>query len=113
MVGGQEGRPQERIGARMKARETKRPLRALCAAALAALALVGPGALPSSRAAPSQAEVEATQDRLHELEADFQTVVEEYNLVIGGGRMVEAPYTGSQVRVAPLRTSDFVGAGRV
>lgn len=33
-------------------------------------------------------------------------------MYIGGGRMVEAPYTGATVRVVPLRTSDLVGAGR-
>lgn len=33
-------------------------------------------------------------------------------MYIGGGRMVEAPYTGASVRVVPLRTSDLVGAGR-
>lgn len=33
-------------------------------------------------------------------------------MYIGGGRMVEAPYTGATVRVVPMRTSDLVGAGR-
>lgn len=33
-------------------------------------------------------------------------------MYIGGGRMVEAPYTGAFVRVVPLRRTDFVGAGR-
>jgi cell wall-associated NlpC family hydrolase len=33
-------------------------------------------------------------------------------MYIGGGRMVEAPYSGQNVRVVPLRTSDLVGAGR-
>ena len=33
-------------------------------------------------------------------------------MYIGGGRMVEAPYTGSSVRVTSLRTSDLVGVGR-
>ena len=33
-------------------------------------------------------------------------------LYIGGGRVVEAPYTGSQVRVASAARSDYVGAGR-
>lgn len=33
-------------------------------------------------------------------------------MYIGGGRMVEAPYTGASVRVVPMRTSDLVGAGR-
>ncbi|MDQ3877163.1 MAG: NlpC/P60 family protein [Actinomycetota bacterium] len=33
-------------------------------------------------------------------------------MYIGNGQMVEAPYTGSNVRVVPFRTSDLVGAGR-
>lgn len=33
-------------------------------------------------------------------------------MYIGGGRMVEAPYSGQSVRVVPMRTSDLVGAGR-
>jgi cell wall-associated NlpC family hydrolase len=33
-------------------------------------------------------------------------------MYIGGGRMVEAPYSGTSVRVVPMRTSDLVGAGR-
>ena len=33
-------------------------------------------------------------------------------MYIGGGRMIEAPYTGATVRVVPMRTSDLVGAGR-
>lgn len=33
-------------------------------------------------------------------------------MYIGGGRMVEAPYSGSQVRVVSAYRSDYVGAGR-
>ena len=58
-----------------------RPWRAVCAVVLTTLAVAGPGTFSSSQAAPSEAELEAAQDRLHELEAEFETVVEEYNLV--------------------------------
>lgn len=34
-------------------------------------------------------------------------------MYVGNGQMVEAPYTGLTVRVTALRTSDYVGAGRV
>jgi cell wall-associated NlpC family hydrolase len=33
-------------------------------------------------------------------------------MFIGNGQMVEAPYSGANVRVVPLRTADFAGAGR-
>jgi cell wall-associated NlpC family hydrolase len=33
-------------------------------------------------------------------------------MYIGGGRVVEAPYTGTTVRVASALRSDYVGAGR-
>ena len=65
----------------MPQRKRARSLRALCAFGLAALAIVGPGALSQSNAAPSQAELEAAKDRLMELERDFELVVERYNLV--------------------------------
>ena len=65
----------------MPHRKRARSLRAFCAFGLVALAIVGPGALSQSNAAPSQAELEAAQDRLHELERDFELVVEKYNLV--------------------------------
>ncbi|MDQ4095599.1 MAG: NlpC/P60 family protein, partial [Actinomycetota bacterium] len=42
----------------------------------------------------------------------YGSPIHHVSMYIGGGQMVEAPYTGSQVRVVPLRTSDFVGAGR-
>lgn len=61
--------------------KSARSIRALCAAALAALAVMGPGALNQSNAAPSRAELEAAQDRLHELERDFEIAVEEFNAV--------------------------------
>ena len=33
-------------------------------------------------------------------------------MYIGGGQIVEAPYTGTTVRVASAMRSDYVGAGR-
>ncbi|WP_157970500.1 NlpC/P60 family protein [Nakamurella deserti] len=33
-------------------------------------------------------------------------------MYIGDGQMIEAPYTGSWVRIMPLRTSDYIGASR-
>jgi cell wall-associated NlpC family hydrolase len=42
---------------------------------------MGAGATGVSRAAPTQAEVESAQERLHALEKDFELAVEEYNLV--------------------------------
>ena len=33
-------------------------------------------------------------------------------LYIGGGQMIEAPYTGAQVRVATIWRSGFIGATR-
>jgi peptidoglycan DL-endopeptidase CwlO len=65
----------------MPPKKKARSLRALCAAGLAALAVVGPGALSQSNAAPSRAELEAAEDRLMELERDFEIAVEEYNAV--------------------------------
>jgi cell wall-associated NlpC family hydrolase len=42
----------------------------------------------------------------------FGSPIHHVGMYIGGGRMVEAPYTGSQVRVVPASRSDYVGAGR-
>lgn len=42
----------------------------------------------------------------------YGSPIHHVSMYIGNNQMVEAPYTGSQVRVVPLRTSDFVGAGR-
>jgi hypothetical protein len=33
-------------------------------------------------------------------------------MAVGGGMMVEAPNSASEVRVVPIRTSDFRGARR-
>ena len=54
--------------------------RALSALAVAAATVVGPGGLTGS-AAPSRSELRAAEERLHELERDFELVVEEYNAV--------------------------------
>jgi cell wall-associated NlpC family hydrolase len=43
----------------------------------------------------------------------YGSPIHHVSMYIGNGQMVEAPYTGSQVRVVPMRTSDLVGAGRV
>ena len=64
----------------MPKREKVRQLRALWGV-IAALAVVGPGALVPSHAAPSRSELNAAKDRLLELERDFELVVEEYNAV--------------------------------
>ncbi|MEA2486584.1 MAG: peptidoglycan DL-endopeptidase CwlO, partial [Actinomycetota bacterium] len=42
----------------------------------------------------------------------FGSPIHHVAMYIGNGQMVEAPYTGANVRVVPLRTSDYVGAGR-
>lgn len=42
----------------------------------------------------------------------YGSPIHHVTMYIGGGRMVEAPYTGASVRVVPARTSDYVGAGR-
>ena len=42
---------------------------------------MGAGATGVSRAAPTQAEVDSAQERLHALEKDFELAVEEYNVV--------------------------------
>jgi peptidoglycan DL-endopeptidase CwlO len=55
--------------------------RALLAVGLALAAGVASLTPQSSLAAPSQAELEAAEERLMELERDFETVVERYNLV--------------------------------
>jgi cell wall-associated NlpC family hydrolase len=52
---------------------------ALVAASFIALSTFGTGS--SFAAPPTQDELEAAEDRLHELEADFEIVVERYNLV--------------------------------
>jgi cell wall-associated NlpC family hydrolase len=56
-------------------------LRALIAAVAVALASVAPGVVLRSSAAPNPAELRAAQQRLAELEREFELVVEEYNLV--------------------------------
>ncbi|MGH2827413.1 MAG: NlpC/P60 family protein [Actinomycetota bacterium] len=42
----------------------------------------------------------------------FGSPIHHVGMYIGGGQMVEAPYTGSQVRVVSWQRSDFVGAAR-
>ncbi|MDQ3877446.1 MAG: NlpC/P60 family protein [Actinomycetota bacterium] len=42
----------------------------------------------------------------------FGSPIHHVAMYIGNGQMVEAPYTGANVRVVPLRSSDYVGAGR-
>ncbi|MDQ5816678.1 MAG: NlpC/P60 family protein [Actinomycetota bacterium] len=42
----------------------------------------------------------------------YGSPIHHVGMYIGGGRMVEAPYTGSQVRVVSPYRSDYVGAGR-
>jgi hypothetical protein len=54
---------------------------ALVTALAVTLASVAPGAMVSSTAAPREAELDAAQERLAELEREFELVVEEYNLV--------------------------------
>ena len=65
----------------MRRRTQLRSIRALCALLLGALGVLGPGALTQSAAAPSEAELQAAEDRLMELERDFELVVERYNAV--------------------------------
>jgi cell wall-associated NlpC family hydrolase len=55
--------------------------RALIAALAVALAILAPGVAVTSSAAPSPAELQDAQQRLTELEREFELVVEEYNLV--------------------------------
>jgi cell wall-associated NlpC family hydrolase len=42
----------------------------------------------------------------------FGSPIHHVAMYVGGGRIVEAPYTGAFVRVVPASRSDFVGAGR-
>ena len=42
----------------------------------------------------------------------FGTPIHHVSMYIGNGQMVEAPYTGSEVRVVNANRSDYVGAGR-
>ncbi|MDQ3915024.1 MAG: NlpC/P60 family protein [Actinomycetota bacterium] len=42
----------------------------------------------------------------------FGSPIHHVGMYIGNGQMVEAPYTGSQVRVGSASRSDYVGAGR-
>ncbi len=77
-------------------------LRALCAVVLTTLALVGPAGLPSSTAAPSQAEVDAAKERLLELEEEFHLVVEEYNLVHERLGDIRADISGAELIVDRL-----------
>lgn len=42
----------------------------------------------------------------------FGSPIHHVGMYIGGGRMVEAPYSGTQVRVVSAYRSDYVGAGR-
>lgn len=42
----------------------------------------------------------------------FGSPIHHVGMYIGGGRMVEAPYTGQSVRVVSAYRSDYVGAGR-
>ncbi|MDQ4059154.1 MAG: NlpC/P60 family protein [Actinomycetota bacterium] len=42
----------------------------------------------------------------------FGSPIHHVGMYVGGGQMVEAPYTGSQVRVVSWQRSDFVGAAR-
>jgi cell wall-associated NlpC family hydrolase len=42
----------------------------------------------------------------------FGSPIHHVAMYVGGGRMVEAPYTGASVRVVSASRSDFVGAGR-
>jgi peptidoglycan DL-endopeptidase CwlO len=42
----------------------------------------------------------------------FGSPIHHVGMYIGGGRMVEAPYTGASVRVVSMSRSDYVGAGR-
>jgi cell wall-associated NlpC family hydrolase len=55
--------------------------RAPIAALAVALAILAPGVAVTSSAAPSPAELQDAQQRLTELEREFELVVEEYNLV--------------------------------
>jgi cell wall-associated NlpC family hydrolase len=70
-----------RNGVRQLRRRRVTGTRAAAAALLATSLFVGLLSQSGSLAAPTEAELEAARDRLMELEADFQIVVERYNLV--------------------------------
>ena len=65
----------------MKRRLQLKSIRVLCALLLGGLGVVGPGALTNSAAAPSEAELQAAEERLMELEREFELVVERYNAI--------------------------------
>jgi cell wall-associated NlpC family hydrolase len=64
----------------IRKRQRGRVALAVAAASLIAVSTFGTGA-HSLAAPPTQDELEAAEDRLHELEAEFEIVVERYNLV--------------------------------
>ena len=61
--------------------ETRSSRKRRVGALLLVFGVMGAGATGVSRAAPTQAEVDSAQERLHALEKDFELAVEEYNLV--------------------------------
>lgn len=78
-------------------RERGRVALAVAAASLIALSTFGTGS-SSFAAPPTQDELEAAEDRLHELEADFEIVVERYNLV--NERLIDLQGRISQARAS-------------
>jgi cell wall-associated NlpC family hydrolase len=59
----------------------KRTTARIAAAAVAVVALLPGVTQVNSQAAPKRADLRAAEERLHELERDFELVVEDYNLV--------------------------------
>ena len=89
----------------MQRRKKSKPFRAICALTLACLGILGPGALTQSSAAPSEAELEAAEERLMELERDFELVVEEYNAVHEELEGLQADISAAELVVDRLERS--------
>jgi peptidoglycan DL-endopeptidase CwlO len=61
------------------------------------LGALAPGSQLSSRAAPSPSDVEAAEERLHELEREFELVVEKYNLVRERLQSIQTRIGGNEI----------------
>ena len=76
--------------------------RVTAAATVAACLLLGLLSQTGSLAAPTEAELEAAQERLMELEAEFEIVVEDYNLVHENLTSIQARMGTTELEVRKL-----------
>ena len=85
-------------------RERGRIALAVVAASFIALSTFGAGS-SSFAAPPTQDELEAAQERLHELEADFEIVVERYNLVNERLIQLQSRISDARAKIGDLEKS--------